>query len=137
MKVKIKGNIPVYGKPGDAGADLITTESLHLRSGARAIAPTGTWIEIPEGYVGLIHPRSGLAMNHGLTVTNAPGTIDAGFRGEIKVLLINHGSHSLQLEPGQRIAQLVIQKFETAEFEQVDELSDTQRGETGFGSTGS
>ncbi len=136
MKVKVKGNIPVYGKPGDAGADLIITEDLHLRSGARGIAPTGTWIEIPEGHVGLIHPRSGMAMNHGLTVTNAPGTIDAGFRGEIKVLLINHGSHSLQLQAGQRIAQLVIQKFETAEFEQVEELSDSSRGDAGFGSTG-
>ena len=136
MKVKIKGNIPVYGKPGDAGADLISTETIYLRSGSRATVPTGTWIEIPKGYVGLVHPRSGLAANYGITVVNSPGTIDSGFRGEIKVLLINHGSRSVEIEKGQRIAQLVLQKFETAQFEVAEELSDSERGEGGFGSTG-
>lgn len=136
MKIKVKGNIPVYGNPGDAGADLISTEKLILRAGTRAVAPTGTWLQIPKGYVGLIHPRSGLAFKHGLTVTNAPGTIDSGYRGEIKVLLINHGQQTVEIEKGDRIAQLVVQKFETVDFEQVDELSDTARGEAGFGSTG-
>ena len=136
MEIKVKGNIPQYGRQGDAGADLISTEALLIRPGARAVAPTGTWIEIPEGYVGLVHPRSGMAMKHGLTVTNAPGTIDAGFRGEIKVLLINHGTKAVEIESGQRIAQLVIQEFVSATFVQVDELSETARGEKGFGSTG-
>ncbi len=136
MKIKVKGNIPVYGNPGDAGADLISTEKLTLRPGTRGVAPTGTWLEIPKGYVGLIHPRSGLAFKHGLTVTNAPGTIDSGYRGEVKVLLINHGQHTLTIEPGDRIAQLVIQKFETAEFEVVSDFTETKRGEAGFGSTG-
>lgn len=136
MEIKVKGNIPQYGRQGDAGADLISTEALLIRPGARAVVPTGTWIEIPEGYVGLVHPRSGMAMKHGLTVTNAPGTIDAGFRGEIKVLLINHGTKAVEIESGQRIAQLVIQEFVSATFVQVDELSETARGEKGFGSTG-
>lgn len=136
MEIKVKGNIPQYGRQGDAGADLISTEASLIRPGARAVVPTGTWIEIPEGYVGLVHPRSGMAMKHGLTVTNAPGTIDAGFRGEIKVLLINHGTKAVEIESGQRIAQLVIQEFVSATFVQVDELSETARGEKGFGSTG-
>ncbi len=136
MKVKFKGNLPVYGNPGDAGADLTSSHQVYLRAGSRATVSTGTWVEIPKGYVGLIHPRSGLAANYGITVVNSPGTIDSGYRGELKVILINHGSRSVEIEPGQRIAQLVIQKFETAQFEEINEMSETERGEAGFGSTG-
>lgn len=136
MEIKVKGNIPVYGKPGDAGADVISSEDLVLGAGQTRLVPTGTYIEIPEGYVGLIHPRSGLAANHGITVLNAPGTIDSGFRGEIKVILHNTSGRSVQIGKGMRIAQLVIQEFVTAQFVQVDELSDSERGDGGFGSTG-
>lgn len=136
MEVKVKGNIPIYGRPGDAGADLISTRDVVIGSGQTVLVPTGTYIEIPEGYVGLIHPRSGLAANHGLTVLNSPGTIDSGFRGEICVILHNTGGHSVQVANGMRIAQLVIQSFITATFVQVDELSSTERGAGGFGSTG-
>jgi len=136
MEVKVKGNIPVYGKPGDAGADLVSERDVVLGSGQTILVPTGTFIEIPDGYVGLVHPRSGLAANHGITVLNAPGTIDSGFRGEIQVILHNTSGHSVQIIRGMRIAQLVIQEFVTAQFVQVDELSDTERGDGGFGSTG-
>jgi dUTP pyrophosphatase len=136
MEVKVKGNIPVYGKPGDAGADLVSERDVVLGSGQTILVPTGTFIEIPEGYVGLVHPRSGLAANHGITVLNAPGTIDSGFRGEIQVILHNSGGHAVPISKGMRIAQLVIQEFVTAKFVQVDELSDTERGDGGFGSTG-
>ncbi len=136
MDIKIKGNIPVYGKPGDAGADVISTRDVVIGSGQTVLVPTGTWIEIPEGYVGLIHPRSGLAANHGITVLNAPGTIDSGFRGEIQVILHNTSGRSVEITAGMRIAQLVIQEFVTANFVQTEELSDSERGDGGFGSTG-
>ena len=136
MEVKIKGNIPIYGKPGDAGADLVSERDVVLGAGQTILVPTGTHIEIPEGYVGLVHPRSGLAANHGITVLNAPGTIDSGFRGEIQVILHNTSGRSVQIMRGMRIAQLVIQEFVTANFVQVDELSDSDRGVGGFGSTG-
>jgi len=136
VKVKVKGNIPTYAKPGDAGADLVSARELIIGPGQTVLVPTGTAIELPEGYVGLIHPRSGLAANHGITVLNSPGTIDSGYRGEIAVILHNTSGRSVQITIGMRIAQLVIQRFETAEFEQVDELSATERGDGGFGSTG-
>lgn len=136
MEVKVKGNIPTYARPGDAGADLISEQFIVLNPGQTSAVATGTFIEIPEGYVGLIHPRSGLAANHGITVLNAPGTIDSGFRGEIKVLLHNTGARPVIINKEMRIAQLVIQEFVTAQFVQVDELSETQRGDAGFGSTG-
>jgi dUTP pyrophosphatase len=136
MEVKVKGNIPTYARPGDAGADLISEQFIVLNPGQTSAVATGTFIEIPEGYVGLIHPRSGLAANHGITVLNAPGTIDSGFRGEIKVLLHNTGARPVIINKEMRIAQLVIQEFVSAQFVQVDELSETQRGDAGFGSTG-
>jgi dUTP pyrophosphatase len=136
MEVKVKGNMPTYARPGDAGADLISEQFIVLNPGQTSAVASGTFIEIPEGYVGLIHPRSGLAANHGITVLNAPGTIDSGFRGEIKVLLHNTGARPVIINKDMRIAQLVIQEFVTAQFVQVEELSETQRGDAGFGSTG-
>lgn len=128
---------PSYAKPGDAGADLRTTKDVVLEAGERALVPTGVAIALPFGFVGLIHPRSGLAAKHGLTVVNAPGTVDAGYRGEIMVTLLNTDKHEpLSLNRGDRIAQLVIQRVETAAFELVNELSDSVRGAGGFGSTG-
>ncbi|MGO1885377.1 MAG: dUTP diphosphatase [Citricoccus sp.] len=128
---------PSYALPGDAGADLRTTEDVVLEPGARALVPTGVALALPEGFVGLVHPRSGLAVRHGLTLVNTPGTIDAGYRGEIKVPLLNTDrSESIHLRRGDRIAQLVIQQVAQAEFVRVDELPDSDRGAAGFGSTG-
>jgi len=136
MKVKVKGNIPKYAKHGDAGADLVADRDAILYPMETIPVPTGTYIEIPDGYVGLIHPRSGLAAKYGITVLNAPGTIDSGYRGEIVVLMQNTTEIPLSIAKGERIAQLVIQEFVTADFELVDELSDSDRGDGGFGSTG-
>jgi dUTP pyrophosphatase len=136
MKVKVKGNIPKYAKHGDAGADLIADRDAILYPLETVPVPTGTYIEIPDGYVGLIHPRSGLAAKYGITVLNSPGTIDSGYRGEIVVLMQNTTEIPLSIAKGERIAQLVIQEFVTADFELVDELSDSDRGDGGFGSTG-
>lgn len=127
---------PVYAKPGDAGADLRSTLAMTLGAGARALLPTGVSIALPAGYVGLVHPRSGLAAKHGITVLNAPGTVDAGYRGEIFVTLLNTSSEDFVIERGDRIAQLVIQKFEHASFIAVTELPGSERGDTGFGSSG-
>lgn len=128
---------PSYAKVGDAGADLRSSVNLVLEPGQRALVPTGVAIALPEGYVGLVHPRSGLAAKHGITVVNAPGTVDSGYRGEIKVCLLNTDSQeTFTIEKGDRIAQLVIQKYETAQFVLVDELPDSERGAAGFGSTG-
>lgn len=128
---------PSYAHPGDAGADLRARADVTLGPGERALVPTGVSIALPFGYVALIHPRSGLATKHGLTVVNAPGTVDAGYRGEIAVTLLNTDSSApLTLRRGDRIAQMVIQRVEHARFVPVDELSDTVRGASGFGSTG-
>lgn len=128
---------PSYAHPGDAGADLRARESVTLGPGERALVPTGVALALPFGYVGLVHPRSGLATKHGITVVNAPGTVDAGYRGEIKVTLLNTDLHeSMTFERGDRIAQLVIQRVEQAVFVQVDSLEDSARGTGGFGSTG-
>lgn len=128
---------PSYAHPGDAGADLRARESVTLGPGERALVPTGVALALPFGYVGLVHPRSGLATKHGITVVNAPGTVDAGYRGEIKVTLLNTDLHeSMTFERGDRIAQLVIQCVEQAVFVQVDSLEDSARGTGGFGSTG-
>ena len=127
---------PVYAKPGDAGADLRSTTALTIAAGARALVPTGVSIALPQGYVGLVHPRSGLAAKHGITVLNTPGTIDAGYRGEIMVILFNSSDTDFEVAIGDRIAQLVIQAVELARFVPVDKLPDTERGETGFGSSG-
>lgn len=128
--------IPTYAKYGDAGADLYANEDVVIaRNGGRAIVSTGIAIAIPFGYVGLVHPRSGTAAKNGLTVTNAPGTIDSGYRGEIKVLLINHGDEHIGFMKGDRIAQLVINTYFEARFVEVEELDVSERGIGGFGST--
>jgi dUTP pyrophosphatase len=129
--------LPAYAHVGDAGADLFAAIEVELAPGARALVPTGVAIALPPGYVGLVHPRSGMAHRLGVTVLNAPGTVDAGYRGEIMVNLINHDPVlTAGIARGDRIAQLVVQRVERADFEVVDELSDTSRGIGGHGSTG-
>ena len=131
---------PSYAREGDAGADLIaTTEVVLPCRGGRAVVPTGVAVAIPPGYAGLVVPRSGLAARHGLTCLNAPGLIDSGFRGELKVILVNHDpEHDYTVSRGDRVAQLVLVKVEQASFELVDEggLEESQRGTGGFGHTG-
>jgi len=128
---------PQYALPGDAGADLSTTVEVILEPGQRQLVPTGIAVAIPTGYAGFIHPRSGLAVRAGLSVVNAPGTIDAGYRGEIKVPLINlDPSETIHLQRGERIAQLVIQPVYQATFTVVEELPESKRQDAGFGSTG-
>ena len=128
---------PSYAHPGDAGADLVTPVDVTLAPGERTLVPTGIALALPDGYVGLVHPRSGLAARHGLSIVNAPGTVDAGYRGEIKVLLVNlDRSTPITLRRGDRIAQLVVQRFERAAFEEVDSLDESVRGAGGYGSTG-
>jgi dUTP pyrophosphatase len=129
--------LPAYAHPGDAGADLVAAEDVVLAPGARRLVPTGVAIALPDGYVGLVHPRSGLAHRLGVTVLNAPGTVDSGYRGEIKVNLVNHDPvHTVKISRGDRIAQLLVQRVERATFRAVDELPDTVRGAGGHGSTG-
>lgn len=129
--------LPAYARPGDAGADLLARIDVTLAPGERALVPTGIALALPEGYVGLVHPRSGLAHRSGLSIVNAPGTIDAGYRGEIQVCLVNlDPTTPIVVSRGDRIAQLVIQRFETAEFVEVDTLPDSVRGTGGYGSTG-
>ncbi len=129
--------VPSYAHEGDAGADLCAREDVTLAPGQRVLVPTGVSLALPLGYVGLVHPRSGLATKHGLTVVNAPGTIDAGYRGEVKVTLLNTDTVTpIVLKRGDRIAQLVIQKVERAHFIEVNDLDDSARGAGGFGSTG-
>ena len=129
--------IPTYAKPGDAGADLYSISELVLAPGERALVKTGIAIALPNGYVGLVHPRSGLGLKNGISVVNTPGTIDAGYRGEIGVVLINHDLHeSFQVQKGDRIAQLVIQKVENAQFKVVNQLPESERAAGGYGSTG-
>lgn len=128
---------PSYAHPGDAGADLRAREDVYLAPGERKLVPTGVSVALPDGFVALIHPRSGLATKFGLTVVNAPGTVDAGYRGEIAVTLLNTDQkHPIELKRGDRIAQMVIQRVEYACFVAVDQLSDSVRGSGGFGSTG-
>ena len=128
---------PSYAHPGDAGADLRAREDVVLQPGERKLVPTGVSIALPDGFVALIHPRSGLATKHGLTIVNAPGTVDAGYRGEISVTLLNTDSRdAIELRRGDRIAQMVIQRVEYAQFVPVNELSESVRGTGGFGSTG-
>ena len=129
--------LPSYAHPGDAGADLHTTVDVELAPGERALVPTGVAIALPDGFVALVHPRSGLAARHGLSIVNSPGTVDAGYRGEVKVMLINHDPReSVVLRRGDRIAQLVVQRFERARFVEVGVLPDSVRGDGGYGSTG-
>lgn len=129
--------VPSYSHPGDAGADLTTTVDVTLAPGERAMVPTGVGIALPDGYVALVHPRSGLAARHGVSIVNAPGTVDAGYRGEIKVLLVNlDPAETVRLHRGDRIAQLVVQRVERARFVEVEELPGSHRGDGGYGSTG-
>ena len=129
--------LPSYSHPGDAGADLVTTVDVHLAPGERALVPTGIAIALPDGYAAFVHPRSGLAARFGVSIVNAPGTVDAGYRGEIKVLLVNHDTaNTVRLRRGDRIAQLVVQKVERARFHEVQALPGSARGTGGHGSTG-
>jgi len=129
--------LPMYAKGGDAGADIVSAVDITLAPGERALVPTGISIALPDGYVALVHPRSGLAIKHGVTMVNAPGTVDAGYRGELKLILINHDpSESVSFKRGDRVAQLVIQQVERAEFIEVQDLPGSGRGTDGFGSTG-
>jgi dUTP pyrophosphatase len=129
--------LPAYAHPGDAGLDLCAAEPVDLAPGQRASVPTGLAIAVPLGYVGLIHPRSGLAARHGLSIVNAPGTIDAGYRGEIRVLLVNLDRDApVHIDRGDRIAQLLIQPVEHVRVIEVHQLTTTPRGEGCFGSTG-
>lgn len=129
--------LPSYARPDDAGADLYSGVPVALAPGERARIPTGIALALPAGYAAFVHPRSGLAARHGLSLVNTPGTIDAGYRGEIQVLLVNHDRvTSLELQRGDRVAQLVIQRVEQARFVPVQELPGSQRGAGGYGSTG-
>jgi len=142
MKINIinqsKHALPAYETVASAGMDLRAnlSESLLLKSGERLLVPTGLFIALPEGYEAQIRPRSGLAYKHGITVLNSPGTIDADYRGEVKVLLINHGAEDFEIKDGERIAQMVIAAHARIEWNSVTELEETERGAGGFGSTG-
>jgi dUTP pyrophosphatase len=129
--------LPGYAHPGDAGADLHAAVDVRLRPGERALVPTGIAIALPPGHVALIHPRSGLAARHGLSIVNTPGTVDAGYRGEIKVLLVNLDPHEpVELRRGDRVAQLLVQRVEQVAFVEVEALPESARGDGGYGSTG-
>ena len=129
--------LPAYAHPGDAGCDLVTTVDAELKPGERRVLPTGIALALPDGYAAFVHPRSGLAANHGVGIVNSPGTIDAGYRGEVKVILINHDpSEPVHLRRLDRIAQLVVQKVEQVTWREATTLPDSARGEGGHGSTG-
>jgi len=129
--------LPARSHPGDAGVDLVAAADVDLAPGARAVVPTGVAIALPDGYAAFVHPRSGLAARHGVTIVNAPGTVDAGYRGEIKVTLLNTDpAQAVRFQRGDRIAQLIIQRVATPVFHEVDSLPGSARGENGFGSTG-
>ncbi|HEY3004871.1 MAG TPA: dUTP diphosphatase [Kribbellaceae bacterium] len=129
--------LPSYAHPGDAGADLVTTQDVTLKPGERALVGTGIAIALPDGYAAFVHPRSGLAARHGVSIVNAPGTVDAGYRGEIKVCLVNlDPAEAVTLRRGDRIAQLVVQRVENARFVEVERLPGSARGDGGHGSTG-
>jgi dUTP pyrophosphatase len=129
--------LPKYGKAGDAGADITTRVDITLQPGERVLVPTGLSIALPFGFAAFVHPRSGLAIKHGVSMVNTPGTIDAGFRGELQIILINHDPReAISFVKGDRIAQLVVQRVEAADFVEVDELPGSERSTGGFGSTG-
>jgi dUTP pyrophosphatase len=129
--------LPRYVHPGDAGVDLLSTIDATVEPGARALLPTGLAIALPAGFAAFVHPRSGLAIRHGLTVANAPGTVDAGYRGEIKVAVVNlDRDAAVDVRRGDRIAQLVVQRVEQVRFHEVEVLPGSARGDGGFGSTG-
>ena len=128
--------MPTIGNPGDAGYDLRSAENAVVPARSRHTVNTGVSIALPAGYVALVHPRSGLAAKHGITVLNAPGTVDAGYRGQMLITLVNHSDEDFEIKRGDRIAQMLFQKFESARFVHVTELPGSQRGSAGFGSTG-
>ncbi|MFA6022534.1 MAG: dUTP diphosphatase [Candidatus Pacearchaeota archaeon] len=141
MKIKIKllkenAIIPSYAKEGDAGMDLFSTEKYLVKKGERVLVSTGLAVEIPIGYEMQVRPRSGLALKKGISIVNTPGTVDSGYRGEIGIIIINHGEEDFEINSGDKIAQAVLNKIETAEVELVEELSESERGAGGFGSTG-
>ena len=141
IQVKIKrihplAKLPKQAREGDAGMDLFSVEELYLQPGSSALIATGIQMQLPEGTEAQVRPRSGLALKHGITVLNSPGTIDAGYRGEIGVILINHGKEVFHVEQHMRIAQLVVQYVPQVEIEEVDALEASARGEQGFGSSG-
>jgi dUTP pyrophosphatase len=141
MKLKIKkihprAKLPEYAHQGDAGIDIFSVEEVVIEPGSSKLIRTGIIIELPEGTEAQVRPRSGLALKNQITVLNSPGTIDAGYRGEVGVILINHGKTAFLVEEGMKIAQMVIQPVLRVEVEEVDELSDSSRGQGGFGSTG-
>jgi dUTP pyrophosphatase len=128
--------MPSMGNPGDAGYDLRSADDAVVPARSRQTINTGVSIAMPAGYVALVHPRSGLAAKHGITVLNAPGTVDAGYRGQILITLVNHSDEDFHISRGDRVAQMLFQKFEQARFVSVTELPGSQRGTAGFGSTG-
>ena len=139
LKIEIiaeEGMMPVYAKHGDAGADLRANEEVSIRTGNTVLVKTGVRLGLPAGYVGLVCSRSGLALKSGVFVLNAPGVVDSGYRGEVGVILHNAGPSTFVVKKGDRIAQLMVQKFESPEWDEVTELDETSRGEGGFGSTG-
>lgn len=142
MKVRIvnrsRNALPLYQTPLSAGMDVRANleQSVTLAPLGRAMIPTGLYVELPEGYEMQVRPRSGLAAKHGITVLNSPGTIDADYRGEIRIILVNLSGEAFTIEPGERIAQLVVARHEQVEWEPVEELGTTERGAGGFGSTG-
>jgi dUTP pyrophosphatase len=129
--------LPAYALPGDAGADLRTAVDIELGPGERAVVPTGIAVAMPEGYAAFVHPRSGLAARYGVSLVNTPGTIDSGYRGEIKIIIVNlDRTEPVSFSRGDRVAQLVFQRVERARFTEVDELPGSERGDGGHGSTG-
>lgn len=139
LKIKCinkKAKLPEYAHPGDAGLDLFSVENVEIEPGDTALIKTGIIIELPESTEAQVRPRSGLALKHKITVLNTPGTIDEGYRGEIGVILINHGKERFKVEEGMKIAQMVIKPVLRVDIVNVDEINDTKRGEGGFGSTG-
>lgn len=134
VKVVGAGRLPRYGSDGAAGADLHASEALVIASGERAAVPTAIHVELPPGHVGLVWPRSGLALRHG--IDTLAGVIDSDYRGEVRVVLVNHGREPFRIEPGDRVAQLLVQRVERAVFVAEDALGETERGTGGFGSTG-
>jgi len=136
QKIKDNAVIPDYAHTGDAGVDLYSTEDYLLKPGGRVLVSTGIKVAIPKGYEAQIRPKSGLALKHGLSIVNTPGTIDSGYRGEIQIIIINLGQENYKIEAGKKVAQMVIKKVEEAVFEEADSLDETSRNEGGFGSTG-
>ncbi len=138
LKIQKVADVPTpnYAHPGDAGMDLYSAEDVLLKPGERKVISSGIKVAVPEGYEAQIRPKSGLALKHGISIVNTPGTIDAGYRGIVGVILINYSKEDYKIEKGSKIAQMVINKIETPEIEEVESLNKTQRGEGGFGSTG-